>query len=1628
MFKTLKRNLKLGLTALAILTAGGFAGTAFAQTYANDRVGYCANNPSSSLCPRQVDNCIAYPFGTSTYSYGSGGCARTFTAQELIVARVRYCGKSANRSKSVCRTTVARPNAANWAKQNPSALTTPTTNRNQFVKGTADGVDIGNFRVWNNYRETLNLNTATFNGRALGGDATDGVAFFASSSYTYYVGILSGTDLGAPVTQRSGTANWVGQFQAMWFETNRDFVLEVTFGGAGNKAGSIEAFVDRKGGQFYDAHNSTKYFYLKGDFDDSGLITGTVDVGDFINKDRDRPTGTTRYAGVLTGLIGQEGAVGVFHSHSNRYGGGFVARPAWGVTSATWLQSFTQELPSAPSTTNRRSQFLKGTTNGINSGDIVISTSSWGSKTLNLRTATFNGRALGGDASDGVAAIGGRVNGTGTWYWYSGIFSGTDLGAPVTETSGTANWGGSFQTTNYSIGTDFVLEVNFSNKSVAAFVQTRSSSVSHFYLNGNYDDSGLITGTVDLGNFTNNDRNRPTGSRRSGTLSGLIGQEGAVGAFISNYTGAIGYSGGFVARPANAGVTSATWLQSFTPGLPSVPSTTNRRNQFLKDLEDTSAGNIDNGDTVGDIVIRSYTGSLNLNTAEFNGRALGGDAADGVALFGGKANGQGTWYWYSGIFSGTDLGAPVTQRSGTASWVGRFKSIFRRIDRDFVLEVDFNGTGDKAGYVKAFVQESGTNHLYLDGSYDARGVITGTVDRGTFRNNNRDNPTGTLYRGILTGLIGQEGAVGAFISNAIGGNYGYSGGFVARPANAADNRYLNTTCTNDPFGPLCYLEKGKQRAKIIQCIQGSNASTTGCARAVELNSCINNPFTSNCVSDFAEHYVAARTNRINFCTNNPTNNFCRHMVGEICNYAPFASMCFHRTTYKPTRAGKIGFCHTNPTDLSCTGVRDNPNAVAWANSFTTALSSAPSTTNRRNQFLKGTASGLNSGDIVVYAGSWANKTLNLRTATFNSRALGGDASDGVNAIAGRVNNTGTWYWYAGIFSGTDLGAPVSETSGKASWVGRFQAINYGVDKDFVLEVDFSNKTVDAFVQRGGNQFFHIDGNYDSKGIITGRVNFRTFSNNDRSSPTGTNNAATLAGVIGTEGAVGAFISNQTGGGGYSGGFVARPANTADKTYLDRICTADPYHEFCYLTPLKNRFLPGTSTGLNRSKGTGRGDLTIRPERPLTVLTLGDSLKTGVSLGGSRNSGVAFFGNKTGSQYLYFAGLLSGTNLGGALSSRNVAMEWNGKIKAYNNTIDKDFKLKITFNGSSSHIGEVEAFVQRSGSQHYYIKGKFDSRGVITGTVDLGDFTGGDKGNPTADTTRYAGKLRGSIGELGAIGAFIANNSGDQGHYSGGFVASPNAVPRPPAIVYARYAYNRFIPTGSGPSVDRYSRGNAFIHTNYLRHLRDSTGDTLHLNSGATVNFLSPQINNLNLGVPFAGNRRTGDTRDGVFFFRGRACHYINGAYSSSPSSRTTCTSFSHPSSTRHFAGIIPSTNLGPVLDQTRGSAIWHGKIASILTTDGYFERNFQLNVNYGAKSISASVPFAYNYYPYTYNINGTYNANGVIRGTVTSVGGASAVLQGLIGRDGAVGAFVTTNATQANADYAGGFVAQSPAR
>ena len=162
-----------------------------------------------------------------------------------------------------------------------------------------------------------------------------------------------------------------------------------------------------------------------------------------------------------------------------------------------------------------------------------------------------------GDASDGVAFFFASAdedpNG------YAGILAGTNLGTVPDESTPSATWNGQITALGHFPARDFKLDIDFSARSVAAFVRAtlNDNSTEHFSINGTFDGTtGVISGTVELGNYTDN-VNLPANlvenvNRGTGRLTGLIGIEGAVGVFLKNNDDpgkSFNFAGGFVAAP-----------------------------------------------------------------------------------------------------------------------------------------------------------------------------------------------------------------------------------------------------------------------------------------------------------------------------------------------------------------------------------------------------------------------------------------------------------------------------------------------------------------------------------------------------------------------------------------------------------------------------------------------------------------------------------------------------------------------------------------------------------------------------------------------------------------------------------------------------------------------------------------------------------------------------------------------------------------------------------------------------------------------------------------------------------------------------------------------------------------------
>ncbi len=432
-------------------------------------------------------------------------------------------------------------------------------------------------------------------------------------------------------------------------------------------------------------------------------------------------------------------------------------------------------------TVGTKSQFLEGLTNRLDErpdGGRQGWVTERGS--LNLAIATYGGVALGGDFADGVAFFRGFGGG---FFNYAGLYSGTDLGAPlVVEADKTAEWKGHILVRGSSVlalDQDFLLTVDFSTaRKLTASTRIGNTNALYFTLgkatfagNGDtlridetttYDANGVITGHIFIQNGN---------ERVNGIVTGLIGEQGAVGAVLSGEgtknsitgrlnTGASSYYGGFVARPTPlpptvvdaSDLTGYATIPTTIAGLPSTPS--NRG--FLK-IED-GASLVTTG--VTDPV--AFTASRNALTASSN-ESIG----DGYTFI----NETG----YVAMLPTTDLGAarPVGDGQPTAaSWSGAYSltssSGLRALLAPITFTINFNA-GSLTGRADRPLATGET--ISILANFGANGVMSGSF--GTTSGSIQTTNTSVI------GLIGEEGLVG--IMHGVNGDVALAGGFTASP-------------------------------------------------------------------------------------------------------------------------------------------------------------------------------------------------------------------------------------------------------------------------------------------------------------------------------------------------------------------------------------------------------------------------------------------------------------------------------------------------------------------------------------------------------------------------------------------------------------------------------------------------------------------------------------------------------------------------------------------------------------------------------------------------------------------------------------------------------------------------------
>ena len=146
-------------------------------------------------------------------------------------------------------------------------------------------------------------------------------------------------------------------------------------------------------------------------------------------------------------------------------------------------------------------------------------------------------------------------------HYYAGIGTDANVGLTIhSSVTGLATWHGEFKALRngqdntgysdreYATHQNLALTINLGAKTATGTVRngpTHGTSagggnVGKFDINGRWDPAGVLTGTVNHTHVTYSG---------NGILTGIIGDRGALGAFISEGTGEVGFSGGFFVKP-----------------------------------------------------------------------------------------------------------------------------------------------------------------------------------------------------------------------------------------------------------------------------------------------------------------------------------------------------------------------------------------------------------------------------------------------------------------------------------------------------------------------------------------------------------------------------------------------------------------------------------------------------------------------------------------------------------------------------------------------------------------------------------------------------------------------------------------------------------------------------------------------------------------------------------------------------------------------------------------------------------------------------------------------------------------------------------------------------------------------
>ncbi len=313
--------------------------------------------------------------------------------------------------------------------------------------------------------------------------------------------------------------------------------------------------------------------------------------------------------------------------------------------------------------------------------------------------------------------------------------------------------------------------------------------------------------------------------------------------------------------------------------------------------------------------------------------------------------------------------------------------------------------------------------------------------------------------------------------------------------------------------------------------------------------CLDNLFSRGCADDDryndARHELCVKYLFNPGCTDNDRYNDARH---ETCLNDPFHWGCAGNDRYNDVR---IKFCNSPANvghDACVAPLEPQVNSDRYT-----------SPGYIQNQFLQGTADGLNTGSLHTSLSDATAPVVHI--LKLSDSDVGVAFFGGIAPVLDEKQFAPGWkYYYAGILPDPNLGAPITQTNGTAVWQGTFSVIDsvsyvsdvFRTDKDFELQIDFATQQLSASINGVKNKdknnqlepnlkWIHSD--YSLSGVFSdGKIEGRLYAtrvveDNGGQEINWVARGARVQGLIGQDGAVAAFVADDNP---FSGGFVARP--------------------------------------------------------------------------------------------------------------------------------------------------------------------------------------------------------------------------------------------------------------------------------------------------------------------------------------------------------------------------------------------------------------------------------------------------------------------------------------------------------